>query len=412
MLTVQEATQLIAQVSRNFGNELLPIHECTGRVLAQSIYADRDMPAYDRVTMDGIALNYNDWEKGQRSFRLVGTQAAGQPKMTQVGPGNAIEIMTGAILPDELNTIIPYEQITISDGLATFTGIQEVKQGQFIHRKGSDKQQGALLAHAGIRIGAAIINAAATTGYHELLVNQLPKIAIIATGDELVPVEATPAAHQIRTSNSYAIQSALATHGLSSSLYHLKDNEDEALPVLKNLIEQYDVLLLSGGVSMGKYDFLPIWLQRLGVEEIFHKVRQRPGKPLWFGAKERGPVVFGFPGNPVSAFMCTYRYFLPWVQGCMGHNVAPVQAQLAMDVHFEPALSYFLPVSANVSADGRIIATPVAGNGSGDLANLLAANGFMELPSNKNTFMAGEVYPVWLYQQLRAADAQLPNFTV
>ena len=230
-------------------------------------------------------------------------------------------------------------------------------------------------------------------------------MALISTGDELVDVADVPLPYQIRRSNTYMLRAALSSLGIEASLHHIVDNEGILAQQLTALLAENDVLILSGGVSAGKADFVPDVLARLGVQKQFHKVEQRPGTPLWFGitpAKASpgranpGRAVFALPGNPVSTVLCACRYVLPYLRTSLGLPPAPTQyAQLATSFVFEPVLTYFLPVRLTSEPDGRTLAHPLPGSGSADFANLLAADAFMELPAEQSEFGVGEAFAVW-----------------
>jgi molybdopterin molybdotransferase len=179
---------------------------------------------------------------------------------------------------------------------------------------------------------------------------------------------------------------------------HLDDDYDKILETLTDVLVNYDLVILSGGVSKGKFDFLPDALAECGVEKHFHKIKQRPGKPFWFGSKG-STTVFAFPGNPVSSFMCMQQYFIPWLEHCIRMKPKKtITAELAEDVYFKPDLTYFLEVRLDFSETGKIIAQPVKGNGSGDLANLVDADAFIKLPMGRDTFSGGETFPLVLYR--------------
>jgi molybdopterin molybdotransferase len=252
---------------------------------------------------------------------------------------------------------------------------------------------------SGRKISPAEIAVAATVGMSKLKVCQTPKIAIISTGDELVDVEQTPLPHQIRMSNAYALQQALLSMGIKARKYHLRDHLQQMRETLGMLLQTNDVLILSGGVSKGKADFVPQILEELGVIKHFHLVLQRPGKPIWFGSQEHGPVVFALPGNPVSSFMCFHRYAKPWIEQSMGQPPAkPIYAMLTDDVHFKPNLTYFMQVKTFTASDGRLMAQPIHGHGSGDLTNLLECDAFAELPIGKDLYEQGEIFEIIRYR--------------
>jgi molybdopterin molybdotransferase len=400
MITVKQAEQLIIENARDFGAEIVLFDEALGRVLAENIKADRDLPPFDRVTMDGIAINYQAINKGITTFNIKATQAAGDTPVAIDAEDDCIEIMTGAAISDSVDTIIRYEDLEIKDGTATLL-VNGIKTGQNLHLKGTDKKQGELILTPGQVITPAVISLAASVGETELRVKRLPRVVIVSSGDELVDVTATPSPYQIRKSNSYMLQAILAQQGLKAHIMHIPDNAEIVKQQLGLCLQNYDVLLLSGGISMGKFDYIPQALKELQVKQIFHKVQQRPGKPLWFGKHYNGVVVFAFPGNPVATFMGAHRYFVPWLNRSL--DLPPkktVYAVLDTDFSFQPQLEYFLQVKLNFSEQGQLLATPVEGNGSGDFANLADTEAFMQLPLDKNEFKKGEAYQIWLFNQI------------
>ena len=398
MISVQQATQFILQNTTNFGEEVVPLAHATGRILRENLFADRDFPPFDRVTMDGIAVSFDSFQQGQRIFLIENQQAAGAPQLTLSAAAACLEVMTGAVLPKNTDAVVRYEDLEIIDKQATIL-IEAVHRGQNIHRQGADRRQGEIIVQAGGKISPAEIGVAATVGKSSLKVARLPKVAILSTGDELVDVEATPLPHQIRKSNAHALAAAVANWGIEAEMLHLADDPVEIETVLQECLQRCDALILSGGVSEGKFDFVPMALEKLSVKKLFHKVSQRPGKPFWFGRQENGAVVFAFPGNPVSTFMCLHRYFQPWLRASLG--LPPFEercAALSEDFSFKPNLTYFLQVKISYGLDGMVWAKPVAGGGSGDLANLVEADAFLELPAERENFSRGEVFSMIFFR--------------
>ncbi|NOW95712.1 molybdopterin molybdotransferase MoeA [Mucilaginibacter sp. SG564] len=394
MTTVEEAEKLILAQLRDYGTESLPFEQTVGRILAEPIHADRDLPPFNRVTMDGIAVNYQSIISGILTFNIKATQAAGDEPAAIAYPDECIEIMTGAVLPASVDTVIRYEDVEITDGRA-LVKIQDIKKGQNLHLQGADKRNGDVLASIGRRITPAIIGLAASVGKTHLLVKKSPQVVIISSGDELVDVDQTPAPYQIRKSNGYTIKGALQKQGLEPDIIHIPDEPEITRQQIQHCLQNYDVLLLSGGISMGKFDYIPQALEDLDVKKIFHKVAQRPGKPFWFGAHGNGSLVFAFPGNPVATFMCLHKYFLNWLSATLNlAEQSAVYAVLAKDFQFQPALQYFLQVKLQSNPQGQLIALPIEGNGSGDFANLADTDAFLELPLERTDFKAGEVYRV------------------
>ncbi|TSJ39408.1 molybdopterin molybdotransferase MoeA [Mucilaginibacter corticis] len=400
MITVQQAEQIILENAADYGAEIVLFDEALGRVLAENIKTDRDLPAFNRVTMDGIAINFKAVEQGINMFTIKATQAAGDIPTDIEGIDECIEIMTGAALPDLVDTVIRYEDVEIKDGKATLL-TSEIKKGQNQHLKGADKKQGEIILTPGQLITPAVISLVASVGETELRVKRIPRVVILSSGDELVEVGATPSAYQIRRSNSYMLQAILAQQGLKALVKHIPDEPEIIKQQLGLCLQNFDVILLSGGISMGKFDYIPQALKELQVAQLFHKVQQRPGKPFWFGKHSNGVVVFAFPGNPIASFMCTQRYFIPWLNASLGLSPKKTMyAVLADDFSFQPQLEYYLQVKLHFNEQGQLLAAPVEGNGSGDFANLADTDAFMELPLEKSEFKKGEVYPIWLFNQL------------
>lgn len=312
-------------------------------------------------------------------------------------PGHCIEVMTGAIMPENSDTVIRYEDLEIEKGTARVLP-RTLQAGQNIHFKGTDLPQGTVIVPRGTRLSSAEINIAASVGKPALKVRRLPRTVIISTGDELVDVQDTPELHQIRRSNVYGIQSTLKYWGMDAGLHHLPDDKKVMEEAISGLMETYDLLIFTGGVSKGKFDYLPEVLESLRIQRHFHKIRQRPGKPFWFGSSPEGKRIFALPGNPVSSFVCVSVYLRYWLDKSLGIDRPPLYASLRKDTHFAPDLVYFLEARLESSPDGTLLADPVKGNGSGDFANLVKTDGFLILPQNKNLFKKGETYPFVPYR--------------
>ncbi len=398
MITVEEALEIIRNNARDFGIEEISLDESLGRILREPLIADRDMPPYDRVTMDGIAIRHSEYESGQREFPIAGIAAAGAPKMNLEEKGKCLEVMTGAIMPDGVDTVIPYEMVNIENDVATVTA-EVVNHRQNIHFKGLDRKEGDKVVLPGKKLSSVEIGVGATVGAATIKVSRLPKAIIISTGDELVNINETPLAHQIRRSNVYRIKTVLKNYQIGVNTAHLDDDYDQIVSKLRNVLNDYELIILSGGVSKGKFDFLPKALEELGVKKHFHRIKQRPGKPFWFGTAPNGSTVFAFPGNPVSSYMCMQQYFTVWLEESLQVEKTPQpMAVLNGDVTFKPDLTYYLEVKLDYNEKGQLLANPVKGNGSGDLANLVDADAFIILPRGRDEFKKGEVHPLLIYR--------------
>lgn len=370
--------------------EMTPLDRANGRILRQTVRAERDQPPFDRVMMDGIALHFADYERGIRQFPIQAMQAAGDAALS-VRSGRCIEIMTGASLPQSADCIIPVERISVEDGVAVVEEDYAAESGRFIHARASDHAIGAHLLMPGKRISPLDIAIIASCGLTEIETSRRPVIRVISTGNELVPAGKPIEPHQIRLSNGPAIQAMLRERGYAECDHdHLVDD----LAVLRDRIADHldsaDVLILSGGVSMGKADYVPEVLAALGVNVVFHKVSQRPGKPMWFGLGPNGQVVFALPGNPVSALVCCRHYVIPGLEAASAMTATPPEfASLATNIRFEPDLTCFQPVRVLSNTTGQILAMPVKTNTSGDFTALSATDGYVELAKEKSLFPSG-----------------------
>ncbi|PQJ77028.1 molybdopterin molybdotransferase MoeA [Polaribacter glomeratus] len=400
MISVEKALQTVLNSTQNFGVEEIPFIKSFGRILKEEITADRDFPPFNRVSMDGIAVDFNEFSSRLRSnkqlsFNIEGIQAAGSKQITLKNSENCIEVMTGAVLPNNTNSVIRYEDVTIENGVATIN-IDAINDGQNIHIKGKDGAVGDILIPQNTKISAAEIGVLATVGKSFVKVAKQPKVMIVSTGDELVGVDEIPLEHQIRRSNVFTLVSLLERLNIPSETAHITDDKQVLKSKIESYLQEYDVLLFSGAVSKGKFDFLPEVLDELGVEKLFHTVAQRPGKPFWMGTTKTC-TVFAFPGNPISTFVNCLAYFYPWYYKSVGLELNEETAILGEDVTFKPNLTYFLQVKLE-REKGFLTAFPILGNGSGDLASLVKTDAFIQLPSDKIEFKKGEVYPIVSYR--------------
>jgi molybdopterin molybdotransferase len=395
MISVVQALQTVLNSCHNFGIEEIPFLKSMGRILKEEIVADRDFPPFNRVSMDGISIDYQQFKNGRRVFKIEGIQAAGSRQITLKDPKNCIEVMTGAILPNHTNTVIRYEDVTLEDGIAT-VNIDLIKEGQNSHNKGKDRKVNDLLITQNTKISAAEMGVLATVGKSVVKVAKQPKVMIVSTGDELVGVDQIPLEYQIRRSNVFTLVSLLERLNIPSETSHISDDKLIIKSKIESYLYEYDVVLFSGAVSKGKYDFLPEIFEELKVYKKFHKVMQRPGKPFYFG-KTDTCTVFGFPGNPISTFVNCLAYFYPWYHRSVGLEILEEMAILGEDVSFVPNLDYFLQVALE-NKSGNLVAFPVSANGSGDLASLANTDAFMQLPKDTTEFKKGEVYPILKYR--------------
>ena len=299
MTEVAEAQALILERMVRLPAAEASLDGCVGAVLREHIHAERDQPPFDRVTMDGIAVDYDAWQAGRCRYRIIGIQGAGAPALSISSPGECVEIMTGAMLPGGTDTVIPVERLTVSDGEALVQASADVSRRQFIHPRGSDRTAGSRLLSRGQIIGPAEVAVLAGAGRFRVRVSKPPQVAVVSTGDELVEVGQPIQPYQIRSSNDRAIEAALVRRFRARvTRSSLKDDPAEILESIARLHDENDIVILTGGVSMGKYDFVPGVLEKLGVELVFHRIEQRPGRPMWFGISQASKPVFALAGEP------------------------------------------------------------------------------------------------------------------
>lgn len=373
--------------------ELRPLNECVGRILREDIYAERDNPPFDRVCMDGIAIRSEDFGRGLRRFTLEASQAAGAPPLTLANSGGAIEVMTGAMLPRGSNCVIPVEEYNESAGLISLSDGVSGEAYRNVQRRGADSQPGVPLLRAGALLGPPEMGVLASAGRDRVSVSRQPTFMVISTGDELIEPGQPIEEHQVRRSNAYAVMGGLLRHGFTAvSNDHITDEEGLMRARLAQHLATHDVLVLSGGVSKGKFDLVPKVLKILGVEEVFYQVAQRPGMPMWFGIGPRGQAVFGLPGNPVATLTCLMRYVVPAVDQAMSaHPRASEQIALASPIKRGRPIAAFVPVSIQFEPGGKRSALPRIPNGSGDFLALAGTDGFVELPPQDSAYPTGFV---------------------
>jgi molybdopterin molybdotransferase len=393
MISPAEADALIGRHLACLPIESLPLVQCAGAVLRENIYGERDQPPFDRVAMDGIAIDSVAVRGGAQRLRVQAMQAAGDPPLTLANGQHCIEIMTGAMLPTGCDAVVPVEQLRLAEGYAQLPADLRFEAWQNVHRRGTDSKQGALLLSSGSRLSAPEIALAASAGMPRIRVSAQPTVIVVSTGNELVEPGEPLLPHQIRRSNAYGIVAALRQRGfLRISDDHLPDSLDSLTGRLRVHLDTHEVVILSGGVSMGRLDLVPQALQALGVREVFHRIAQRPGKPMWFGIGANGTAVFALPGNPVSTMVCLARYVVPSIQAAMGQtDTSAARIALAAPVEVKSALTAFIPVRLSGDEWGRPWAHPCTTNGSGDFTSLGGTDGFVELPPGPNTYAKGFV---------------------
>lgn len=397
LITPAEADREIAAQLRPLPVQSRPLLQCVGAVLREDVHAEREQPPFDRVAMDGIALDSRAVRAGTRRLHLQGLQAAGDAPLELTDAAHGIEIMTGAMLARGCDAVVPIERVALAAGYAQLEAGLEVSPWQNVHRRGSDAHAGALLLRTGTALRAPEIAVAASAGKAQLRVSAEPSLIVVSTGNELIEPGEPILAHQVRRSNAYGLVAQLRLRGCNRVADdHVVDDLVALRRALAAHLESHDVVILSGGVSAGRLDLVPQVLADLGVRQCFHRIAQRPGKPLWFGVAPSGAAVFALPGNPVSSFVCLARYVAPALRAASGVAHRPPDAiALAAPVQVSVPLTSFLPVRLAQHESGGVRALPCPTNGSGDFTSLVGTDGFVELPPGPQEYAAGFAAPFY-----------------
>jgi molybdopterin molybdotransferase len=361
MISPLEAIELLKNITIPFRTEKMPLAKTLGMNIAEKIVADRDFPPFDRVMMDGIAVK----DITAPTWKIEGILFAGEPVKAIKKTDGALEIMTGATAPRGTEAIIKIEDLSMEKKIATYIGKTPLEKGQHIHLQGADAPAGSVLVKKRTKIGPVEIAIAATVGKAHIEVESKPHVHIFSTGDEIVGLHETPKDHQIRSSNVMMLKSVLLSKGFKANSSHLPDSAEKIKASIDKALDSNDIILLSGGISAGKKDLIPGVLAEAGFETVFHKISQKPGRPLLVATRPDGKVVFAFPGNPISTLTCFWVYFLPWVSGeWPEYNVK--------EIKFLPKpsaeLDQWIPVE-----NGEVLAH----NGSGDLISWSRADGLV-----------------------------------
>jgi molybdopterin molybdotransferase len=367
------------------------------RVLAEPIFADRDQPPFPRSTRDGFACRAGDISAA-KPLRIIGQLKAGDTwRGAPLASGEAIEIMTGAPVPTGADCVVMVEHVKATEGVLIVDHGRTLEPGENIVPSGAEAKSGSVIVPAGTRLAAAHIAAAAACGYASVRVYARPRVAILATGDELVPVDHTPLTHQIRNSNSYSLAAQITFAGAQPVILPVAPDDEAEIESAISSASGCDLLLLSGGVSMGKYDFVEQALLALGAEFIFTGAKIQPGRPVVFG-KLPQQYFFGLPGNPISTMVTFLLFAQPLIAALSGEASGGPHfalARLAHDYRTKPGLTRFLPARINFSIASPQ-ATIIPWQGSGDLASTASANGFVVVPSHAESLAAGDSVSILL----------------
>lgn len=397
MIAVAEAIRIITMNSPTLPAERVVLADALGRVLAQDVVADSDLPPFNRAQMDGYAVRSSDLLEVPARLRIAGEAAAGSGWHEELRAGEAVRIMTGAPVPVGADSVQQVEVTRESEGGATVEIDKATQPGQFVVARASEVLAGTTVLIAGEEINAAKMAALASFGYASVLVGARPRVRVLATGTELVAVDEKPAPDQIRDSNSYSLGAYATLAGACVERLPLAGDDPQLLEqAIAQAAARSDALILSGGVSMGVYDFTKTALRSLGAEIFFERVSLRPGKPTVFARLGRA-LVFGLPGNPVSVsvtFNLFARTALRLMQGA--REAAPVEehAVLARSVKGAVERESYLPAHLETNEAGQLLAVPLKWGGSSDFVAFARATALLNVPQGLRLLEAGATVKV------------------
>lgn len=405
MISVDQAFDLIRQTVQPLPPEQTSLLNTVGRHLLHPVVADVASPPHDKSMMDGFAIRAADWSAGTE-FEIGETIIAGAVPSQPLGPMQAARIMTGAPLPVGADAVVMVELAEVKNNQTVTFQIDSIAPEQHILRTGANFSCGQSLFDAGHRVRPTDVGLLAEVGVNQALVGGLPTIAVLPTGDELVPCDQTPGPGQIRNSNGPMLLAMIAESGLMATDLGIgRDNEEDLTAKIKTGL-QHDVLILSGGVSAGQKDLVPGILSSLGVKEVFHKVKVKPGKPIWFGVRqtangdEKPTIVFGLPGNPVSS-LAGYQLFvrtcLKILAGGGTESSRPQQATLSRDHQTRGNRPTYWPGRMLVDDKCNRSVEPLIWNGSSDLLALGRADGLIYFCVDQHDHVAGKQVPFFAF---------------
>ena len=393
MITFEEAIETVVKRTRPLPPVPVGVEDAVGRALAEDVRSALPMPPFDKSAVDGYAVRAADVAPG-RGFKCLGLVQAGGDFKRKLGPGECVKIMTGSPVPAGADAVIMVEYSSESGGLVWFA--RGTAKGANIALRGEDMRKGQLIMRRGAVIGVQHVAALAAAGRGTVKCGALPCVSLVNTGGEIVPPGRPLGKNRIYNSNGPMLAALLKTDGIGALPVIVRDEPRQLKTALAKALKA-DIALISGGVSMGDYDLVPGILKELGVKKLFHTVRVRPGKPMFFGVRGR-TLVFGIPGNPVANFMAYLAYIRPAIRKMSGRpDFAPVFLDGSCAAAFEPRTPRRAMVLSTVGADVRFYLKEVSNNGSADILALAAAGGFTMVKENGSVKKGGRAkFISWL----------------
>lgn len=389
MISVPEAIQIVKANSLKGQVEILPLSDCLNRYLAEDVYAPINVPSFNQSAMDGYAFKFEDVGS---ELHIVEEIPAGDIRTISVEKGQAVRIFTGAMVPDSCDTVVMQELTDVVDE-KLFVKDAGLKMGGNIRKEGHQITKGDLALKQGSKINPAAIGFLTSLGLTEVKVCQLPNVSILATGDELVKPGNSLEKGQVYESNTLMLKGALNEYGIEPEIISLPDDFEKTKEAINAALKNSDILLLSGGISVGDYDYTKPALEENGVEQMFYKVKQKPGKPLFFGKKEN-KLIFALPGNPAAALNCYYVYVSIAINSFIGNPNSELDKQIGSiqrEYKKKSGRAEFLKAYVN---NGKV--ELLGGQGSDVLMSMANANCLVFLPNEKEQLNAGEEVEIYM----------------
>lgn len=388
MTNLEQALDILSAHTILFKTEKVKLEKSVGRILSEDIIADRDYPPFNRAAVDGYAVSMSDVGKNISQYRVVETIYAGDFGKFKLRAGECYKIMTGAAVPESADVLFKIEDTVLKDNLIVLP-ISLAKPLLNIAKQGQDAVSGKVILSKNKVITVPMISTLASVGKSEVEVIRMPNVVLITTGDEIVDLDENVELYQIRNSNSYVLRAMLAQwHIKPSVIRHVRDSHDAILrAVNKNL--DADIIITTGGVSMGDADYMPHVFESAGIQLLFHKLNIKPGKPVWVGKKENGPIVFGLPGNPFSVQTVFTVLVQHYLNVCSGNNVVLFNTfKMSAERVKKSSLNEFFTVKKNKDSNTLVA---VNNNGSGDITAGTSSDGIALHPADVEILKNGSI---------------------
>lgn len=391
MITTEKAAELLREYPLLLKKRTIPLLEAAGMYCAEPVAAKVAVPPFDNSAMDGYAFRWTDFDP-QKTMNIAGEVAAGETKVERIEKGTAVRIFTGAMVPEGADTVVMQEKTRVEAGLLWIDD-DKLRQGGNVRKAGSQSALGDSLLQSGQKLTPGAMGLLASAGVPEVSVWEMPAVSVVVTGNEIVAPGKPLLPGQVYECNSFSLLSALSQQGIKANLFYASDTIADLRHRLETALETSDLVLITGGVSVGDYDLVVPTLTELGVECVFHKLKQKPAKPFYYGTKG-AKRIFGLPGNPASVLTCWYAWIRPYMLEAVGVSTGSIfqTALLENEYRQKPGLTHF--VKANLQS-GKV--QVLAGQESFRLDAFAQANCFIKTDAETEVLKPGDVVKIILF---------------